>query len=82
MRVAVVSTYPPRPCGIGIFASDLRAAILDVAPATAVDVVSIVRDPDRRDRPEVVAAIRQDVRSDYAAVAHKRHPSPSAFSGS
>jgi glycosyltransferase involved in cell wall biosynthesis len=69
MRVAVVSTYPPRPCGIGIFSRDLRSAILDADASTAVDVVSIVRDPNRRDEPEVVAAIRQDVRSDYAAVA-------------
>ena len=69
MRVAIVSTYPPRPCGIGIFSRDLRSAILEADASTAVDVVSIVRDPARRDEPEVVAAIRQDVRSDYAAVA-------------
>lgn len=69
MRLAVVSTYPPRPCGIGIFSSDLRTAILDADPATAVDIVSIVRDPAQHAEPEVVAAIRQDVRSDYAAVA-------------
>ncbi len=69
MRVAIVSTYPPRPCGIGIFAHDLRSAILQTDASTAVDVVSIVRDPQRRDEPEVVAAIRQDVRSDYAGVA-------------
>jgi glycosyltransferase involved in cell wall biosynthesis len=69
MRVAIVSTYPPRPCGIGIFSQDLRSAIRAADASTAVDVVSIVRDPIRRDEPEVVAAIRQDVRSDYAAVA-------------
>ncbi|MET1005486.1 MAG: glycosyltransferase, partial [Propionibacteriaceae bacterium] len=69
MRVAIVSTYPPRPCGIGMFSHDLRDAIGEADPSTAVDVVSIVRDPVRRDEPEVVAAIRQDVRSDYAAVA-------------
>lgn len=69
MRVAIVSTYPPRPCGIGIFSSDLRSAILQADSSTAVDVVSIVRDAQRRDEPEVVAAIRQDVRSDYTAVA-------------
>ena len=69
MRVAIVSTYPPRPCGIGIFSRDLRSAMSDADPQSAVDVVSIVRDPYRRDEPEVVAAIRQDVRSDYAAVA-------------
>ena len=69
MRVAIVSTYPPRPCGIGIFSRDLRSAILEADSSTAVDVVSIVRDQARQDEPEVVAAIRQDVRSDYAAMA-------------
>jgi len=69
MRVALVSTYPPRPCGIGIFSQDLRSAVLEADPSTAVDVVSIVHDPAQRGEPEVVAAIRQDVRSDYAAVA-------------
>ena len=34
--------------------------------------MSIVRDPARRDEPEVVSVIRQDVRSDYVAVA--AHP--------
>jgi len=29
MRVAIVSTYPPRPCGIGTFSRDLRAALLE-----------------------------------------------------
>ncbi len=29
MRVAIVSTYPPRPCGIAVFSSDLRAALVE-----------------------------------------------------
>jgi glycosyltransferase involved in cell wall biosynthesis len=69
VRVAVVTTYPPRPCGIGIFSHDLRAAMSEADPSTAIDIVSIVRDPVQPRAPEVVAAIRQDVRSDYAAVA-------------
>jgi glycosyltransferase involved in cell wall biosynthesis len=69
MRVAVVSTYPPRPCGIGTFSRDLRAALVEADPDIDVDVVAIVSDDRRRDEPEVVALIQQDVRSDYAAVA-------------
>ncbi|HEU5484273.1 MAG TPA: glycosyltransferase, partial [Microlunatus sp.] len=69
MRVAVVTTYPPRPCGIGMFSHDLRDAVLEADPSTAVDVVSIVHDPGQVGEAEVVATIRQDVRSDYAAVA-------------
>ena len=69
MRVAIVSTYPPRPCGIGTFSRDLRAALLEADESTDVDVVAIVREGHAPVQPEVVAAIHQDVRSDYAAVA-------------
>src|SRR5690348_4941804 len=37
MRVGVVSTYPPRPCGIGTFSRDLREALLGADGVTAVD---------------------------------------------
>jgi len=69
MRVAVLSTYPPRPCGIGTFTHDLRTALLGAAPDTAVDVLALVRDEARPIGPEVAARVRQDVRSDYAAAA-------------
>lgn len=69
MRVAIVSTYPPRPCGIGTFSRDLRWALLDADLSTAVDIVSIVRDQLPVQSPEVVEVIRQDVRGDYAAAA-------------
>ena len=69
MRVAVVTTYPPRPCGIGMFSHDLRDALIEADPTTPVEIVSILRDPRQVAAPEVVAAIRQDVRSDYASVA-------------
>ena len=69
MRVGVVTTYPPRPCGIGMFSADLRDAVLGAEPDTDVEVLSIVRDPAQLSTAEVVATIRQDVRSDYAAAA-------------
>lgn len=69
MRVAIVSTYPPRPCGIGIFSRDLRAALRQTDPSVQVDVVPIVRDTGRPDGPEVVTLVHQDVRSDYVAAA-------------
>lgn len=69
MRVALVSTYPPRACGIGTFSADLREALLGAAKNIAVDVVAMAREEDRRYAPEVVVRIRQDVRGDYAGAA-------------
>jgi glycosyltransferase involved in cell wall biosynthesis len=69
VRVAIVSTYPPRPCGIGIFSRDLRAALRQTDPSVQVDVVPIVRETGRADGPEVVTQVNQDVRSDYVAAA-------------
>ncbi len=68
MRVALVSTYPPRPCGIGTFSRDLRAALLDADPSLEIDVLSIIRDHHAPPAPEVLSTIRQDVRADYVAV--------------
>ncbi len=69
MRVGVVSTYPPRICGIGTFSRDLRDALLADESVSAVDIAAIVRDDDVEAAPEVVARIHQDQRGDYAAAA-------------
>ena len=55
MKIAIVSTYPPRPCGIGTFSADLRGALLLADPANEVNIVSIVSEevrsaPAPRDR--------------------------------
>jgi glycosyltransferase involved in cell wall biosynthesis len=68
LRLAIVSTYPPRPCGIGTFSRDLRSALLAADPALEIDVLSIVRDHHTSPEPEVLSVIRQDVRADYVAV--------------
>lgn len=69
MRMAIVSTYRPRPCGIAVFSSDLRAALLEADSSLSVEIVSIVRDDPLSHPPEVVTTIRQDVAGDYAAAA-------------
>jgi glycosyltransferase involved in cell wall biosynthesis len=69
MRVGVVSTYPPRPCGIGTFSRDLREALLGGDGVSAVDVVAIVREDDVEQAPEVVTRIHKDQRGDYASAA-------------
>ena len=72
MRVAIVSTYQPRHCGIAVFSGDLRAALLEADSSLAVDIVSISRgDNSRLHPPEVVATIRQEVASDYRAAAEE-----------
>ena len=69
MRVGIVSTYPPRPCGIGTFSSDLRAALLGADGVSAVDLVAVVRDEVVEQAAEVVTRIHQDQRGDYTAAA-------------
>ncbi|MDQ1709159.1 MAG: hypothetical protein QOG49_544 [Frankiaceae bacterium] len=69
MRAALISTYPPRPCGIATFSRDLLVALEAASGDIDVDIVSIVRNVAQHDDAEVVARIRQDVRADYPAAA-------------
>ena len=69
MRTAIVSTYPPRACGIGAFAADVRAALLGVGGVDRVEKVVVVNEPSRPQRPGLVATIAQAVRGDYVRAA-------------
>ena len=69
MRVAIVTTYQPRACGIAVFSGDLRQALEETQPSLDIDIVSIVRDETADHPPEVALSIRQDVASDYPAAA-------------
>jgi glycosyltransferase involved in cell wall biosynthesis len=69
MRTAIVSTYPPRACGIGAFAADVRAALLGVDGIDRVDKVVVVNEPSRPQQPGVVATVAQAVRGDYVRAA-------------
>jgi hypothetical protein len=69
MRVGIVSTYPPRSCGIGTFSRDLRQALLAADGVAAVDLVAIVRGDELDQAAEVVARVHQDRRGEYAAAA-------------
>ena len=68
MRVAILSTYPPRPCGIGTFSYDLRSSMVGRDLDVEVGLVSLVRDPSTTSASEVLSVVRQDVRADYLAV--------------
>jgi glycosyltransferase involved in cell wall biosynthesis len=69
VRTAIVSTYPPRACGIGTFAADVRGALLGVDGIARVEKVVIVNEPSRPQRPGLVATIAQAARGDYVRAA-------------
>jgi glycosyltransferase involved in cell wall biosynthesis len=69
MRAAIVSTFPPRACGIGTFAGDLRSALVGVDAIDSVGKVVVVDDPSRPQRPGVIATISQATRGDYVRAA-------------
>ncbi|MGZ4332967.1 MAG: glycosyltransferase family 4 protein [Gaiellaceae bacterium] len=69
MRTAIVSTYPPRACGIGTFAADLRGALVGVDNIEHTDLVAVVNEPSSPQRHGLLATITQAVRGDYRRTA-------------
>ncbi len=69
MRTAIVSTFPPRACGIGAFAADLQGALLGTGSVEAADLVAVVHEPSRPQRRGLLATIAQAVRGDYVRTA-------------
>jgi glycosyltransferase involved in cell wall biosynthesis len=69
-RLAVVSTYPPRRCGLASFTADMVAALGDAAPDLDVGIAAVDRD-DLPYGPEVVAVINQDSEPSYRHVARR-----------
>ena len=69
MRTAIFSTYPPRLCGIGTFAFDVRTSLLALPGVTSVGAIAIVDEASSPQRPEVLATVSQTVRGDYVRAA-------------
>ncbi|HEY2779020.1 MAG TPA: glycosyltransferase, partial [Gaiellaceae bacterium] len=69
MRTAIVSTFPPRACGIGAFAADLRGALHGTGALEVVDLVAVVHEPSSPQRRGLLATIAQAVRGDYVRTA-------------
>lgn len=69
LRAAIVSTYPPRACGIGTFAADLRATLIGVDGVERADLVAVVNEPSGPQRRGLLGTIAQAVRGDYVRTA-------------
>lgn len=69
VHVAIVSTFPPRHCGIATFSCDLHES-LEAAPGIdRVSVIAIAGQGDVVHPPPVVGVIGQEVRADYPRAA-------------
>ena len=69
MRTAIFSTYPPRACGIGTFAFDVRTSLLAIPGVKSVGAVAIVDEASSPQRHDVLATVSQGVRGDYVRAA-------------
>jgi glycosyltransferase involved in cell wall biosynthesis len=84
VRIAILSTYPPRRCGLATFASDLRTAVLAADHSVEVLVAAVVDEgpgamPDDPGAealaPEVLLTLRQHERGDYGRAARRLNDS-------
>ena len=67
-RLAIVSTYAPRRCGIATFSQDLTTALAQAAPDVAVEICAL--DRDGLEYPaEVSTVIEQDSHPSYRRAA-------------
>ena len=69
MRIAIVSTYPPRACGIGTFAADVRSTLIGLDGIERADLVAVVNEPSSPQRRGLLGTIAQAVRGDYVRTA-------------
>jgi len=69
VRSAILSTFPPRACGIGVFSSDLRTALLEAPGVDEVGLVVVVDEPSSPQQPDVLATVSQSSRGDYVRAA-------------
>jgi len=57
LKVAMISTYPPRPCGIGTFSRMLiRALLAELPPGSIIEIIPLVKDMEMPGALDVGAA--------------------------
>jgi glycosyltransferase involved in cell wall biosynthesis len=69
LRTAIVSTYPPRACGIGTFSADLRGTLIGVDGVESADLVVVLNEPSSPQRRGLLGTIAHAVRGDYLRTA-------------
>ncbi|HHV61313.1 MAG TPA: glycosyltransferase [Firmicutes bacterium] len=69
MNVIYLTTYPPRKCGIAIFAADLIEALIARNGPGSTRVIAISDVAEYLYGPEVIAEISQTTRQDYVKAA-------------
>lgn len=69
MRLAIMSTYPPRPCGIATFSADLVASLRQAPDVDGVDVIAVSNGDAANYPTPVVTTVAHDVRADYRRAA-------------
>jgi glycosyltransferase involved in cell wall biosynthesis len=68
-KVAVISSFPPRKCGIATFTSDLIKSLAAASRGDFEPLVVAVRLEDQKYNDPVKFEIRQDVKNDYICAA-------------
>jgi len=68
-KVAFISSYPPRKCGIATFTCDLIKSITSAAKTEFEPLVVAMQSGDQRYKDPVKFEIRQNVKSDYICAA-------------
>lgn len=70
MRIAIVSTYAPKACGIAVFSGDLRTAMLAANRGCRVDVVAMLDETAPvPTAPEVLTTVARNDPASYRAAA-------------
>jgi glycosyltransferase involved in cell wall biosynthesis len=68
MKIAILSTYPPRQCGIGAFAEELYSSLVEAAPDLDLLVCAVDRE-GLRYGDEVATVLSQDDEAGYRKTA-------------
>ena len=74
MKIAIISTYPPRQCGIGTFTRNLIRSVIantnETDPSNSILITALNEDHEEYDYPdEVKFTIRQNRQRDYVNAA-------------